>query len=68
MKKDMARDTSPPNAPLPARRPTTTIPRWVKVSVVIILLLVLVFLILHLTGHGFGNHMHMSTIEAGGEA
>jgi hypothetical protein len=65
MKKDMARDASALNAPLPARRPTTTIPRWVKVSVVIILLLVLVFLILHLTGYGFGDHTHMSMIEAG---
>lgn len=68
MKKDMVRDTGTPNAPLPARRPTTTTPGWVKVSVVIILLLVLVFLILHLTGHGFGDHMHMLMIEAGGYA
>lgn len=50
------------DTPMPARRSTTT-PDWVKVSVVIIIILVLLFVILHLTGHGFGDHMHMSIIE-----
>ncbi len=50
-----------------AHQSTTTTPRWVKVSVVIILLLVLLFVILHLTGNGFGDHMHMSIIEHGGQ-
>lgn len=36
------------------------IPRWVKISAIIILVLVLLFVVLHLTGHGFGDHMHMS--------
>jgi hypothetical protein len=49
------------------RGSTTGTPRWVKVSVVIIIILVLLFVILHLTGHGFGDHMHMSIIEAGGQ-
>lgn len=48
------------------RRSTTT-PNWVKVAVVIIIILVLVFVILHLTDNGFGDHMHMSIIEHGGQ-
>ena len=52
---------------VPARRSTTITPRWVKVSVVIIIILVLLFVILHLTGNGFGSHMHLSIIEAGGQ-
>ena len=50
------------------RRLTTGTPRWVKVSVIIILVLVLLFVILHLTGHGFGDHMHMSIIEHWGQS
>ena len=46
---------------------TTPTPGWVKVAVVILLLLVLLFVILHLTGHGFGDHLHLSSIEAGGQ-
>lgn len=47
------------------RQSTTGTPRWVKVSVAIIIVLVLLFVILHLTGHGFGDHMHMSILEHG---
>ena len=49
------------------RRLTTGTPRWVKVAVVIIIILVLLFVILHLTGNGFGDHIHMSFIEYGGQ-
>ena len=51
----------------PVRQQTTQTPGWVKVTVVILILLVLLFVILHLTGHGFGDHMHLSSIEAGGQ-
>ncbi len=44
----------------PDRGSTTGAPRWVKVFVIIVIILVLLFVILHLTGHGFGDHMHMS--------
>ena len=47
------------------RRSIRSIPRWVIVFVIIFIILVLLFVILHLTGNGFGDHMHMSTIEAG---
>ncbi len=47
------------------RQLTTGIPGFVKVSVVIIIVLVVLFVILHLTGHGFGDHMHMSILEHG---
>ena len=47
------------------RGSTTGTPRWVKVFVIVFIILVLLFVILHLTGNGFGDHMHMSTIEAG---
>ncbi len=60
------RRTRDAETPVPTRRSTTT-PGWVKVSAVIILILVLLFVILHLTGHGFGDHMHMSIIDAGGQ-
>jgi hypothetical protein len=40
-------------------------PRWVKVFVITFIILVLLFVILHLTGYGFGDQMHMSTIEHG---
>ena len=54
--------------PMPAHRSTTTTPGWVKVAVVIIIIiLVLLFVILHLTGNGFGDHMHLSIIEYGGQ-
>ncbi len=46
---------------------STGTPRWVKVFVVIIIVLVLLFVVLHLTGHGFGDHMHMSILEHGGQ-
>jgi len=52
---------------MPARRRTTHTPGWVKVAVVLIIILVLLFVILHLTGHGFGEHMHLSIIEHGGQ-
>ena len=53
---------------MPARRWTTKTPSWVKVAVVIIIIiLVLLFVILHLTGNGFGEHLHMSIIEYGGQ-
>ena len=55
------------DAPMPARRWTTNTPGWVKVAVVIIIILVLLVVILHLTGHGFGEHMHLSLIEQGGQ-
>ena len=47
------------------RGSTTGTPRWVKVFVIIVIILVLLFVIMHLTGNGFGDHMHMSTIEHG---
>ncbi len=53
------RRTRGAGTPVPARRPTTPAPRWVKVAVGLILLLVLLFIILHLTGNGFGEHMYM---------
>jgi hypothetical protein len=37
----------------------------VIVFMIIFIILVLLFVILHLTGNGFGEHMHMSTIEPG---
>ena len=49
------------------RGSTTATPRWVKVFVIIFIVLVLLFVILHLTGHGFGNHMHMSIREHWGQ-
>jgi hypothetical protein len=52
----------------PARQLTTGTPRWVKVSVIIIIALVLLFVILHLTGHGFGDHMHISMLKHGRQA
>jgi len=52
---------------MPTRRRTTNTPGWVKVAVVLIIILVLLFVILHLTGHGFGEHMHLSIIEHGGQ-
>ncbi len=51
----------------PDRGSTASTPRWVKVFVVTFIVLVLVFVILHLTGNGFGDHMHMSVIEHGGQ-
>lgn len=66
MKNVFVRRTRDAATPIPARRSTTT-PRWVKLSMVIVIILVLLFVILHLTGHGFGDHMHMSIIEAGGQ-
>ena len=45
------------------RRSIRSIPRWVIVFVIIFIILVLLFVIMHLTSHGFGDHMHMSTIE-----
>lgn len=50
------------------RQLTTGTPRWVKVSVIIVILLILLFVILHLTGHGFGDHMHLSILEYGRQA
>jgi hypothetical protein len=47
------------------RRSTRITPRWVIVFMIIFIILVLLFVILHLTGNGFGEHMHMSTIETG---
>lgn len=44
----------------PDRTSPPSTPRWVKVSVIIFIALVLLFVIMHLTGHGFGDHMHMS--------
>jgi len=48
-------------------RPTNSLapstPRWVKVLGIIIIVLVVLFVLMHLTGHGFGDHMHLSTIE-----
>ena len=55
------------DAPMPARRQITNTPGWVKVAVVLIIILVLLVVILHLTGHGFGDHMHLSLIEHGGQ-
>ena len=55
--------TSPQQTGRSGRRAPTGTPRWVVVSIIIILVLILVFLILHLTGHGFGDHMHMSLIS-----
>ena len=49
----------------PDRSSPPSTPLWVKVFVIIIIVLVLLFVILHLTGHGFGDHMHMSIIEHG---
>jgi hypothetical protein len=49
----------------PDRNSPPSTPRWVKVSVIIFIVLVLLFVIMHLTGNGFGDHMHMSTIEHG---
>jgi hypothetical protein len=66
MRNVFLRRTRDVGTPLPARRSTTT-PGWVKVAVVIIIILVLLFVILHLTGNGFGDHMHMSIIEHGGQ-
>ena len=66
MRNVFLRRTRSADTPMPARRPTTT-PSWVKVFVVIIIILVLLFFILHLTGNGFGSHMHLSIIEAGGQ-
>jgi hypothetical protein len=40
-------------------------PRWVKMFGVIGLVLVLLFVLLHLTGHGFGDHLHMSNMQHG---
>ena len=50
------------------RNAPPSIPRWVKISAIIMLVLVLLFVVLHLTGHGFGDHMHMSGMEQGGPA
>ena len=50
------------------RGPATGTPRWVKVFIVVLIILVVLFVILHLTGHGFGDHMHMSFIEQWGQA
>lgn len=66
MRNVFLRRTRDAETSMPARRSTTT-PRWVKVSVVIIIILILLFVILHLTGNGFGSHMHMLIIEAGGQ-
>jgi hypothetical protein len=49
----------------PVDQQMTQTPGWVKVAVGILLLLILLFVILHLTGHGFGDHMHMSILEHG---
>lgn len=49
------------------RKGVSSTPRWVKVFVIIIIMLVLLFVILHLTGNGFGEHMHQSIIEHGGQ-
>jgi hypothetical protein len=38
-------------------------PRWVVAFVIAFIVLAVVFVSLHLTGNGFGDHMHMSTIE-----
>jgi hypothetical protein len=65
MRNVFLRRTRDAGTPMPARRWTTNTPRWVIVFVVIFIILVLLFVILHLTGHGFGDHMHMSTIERG---
>ncbi len=51
----------------PERRATTGTPGWVKVFVLITIILLLILVILHLTGHGFGPHMHMSSIAHGME-
>ncbi len=67
MRNVFLRRTCDVGTPMPARRSTITTPGWVKVAVVIILILVLLFVILHLTGNGFGDHMHMSIIEYGGQ-
>lgn len=64
---DMVASPSTGGTPMRADRNTPPgIPRWVKISVIIILALVLLFVALHLTGHGFGDHMHMSGMEEGG--
>lgn len=49
----------------PDHRSTTSLPRWVKVSVIIFIILIVLFVIMHLTGNGLGNHMSMSVIEYG---
>ena len=67
MRNIFLRRTGDADTSLPARRWTTNAPSWVKVAVVIIIILVLLFVILHLTGNGFGEHMHMSVIEHGGQ-
>jgi hypothetical protein len=67
MRNVFLRRTRDANVPMPARRRTTDTPGWVKVAVVLIILLVLLFVILHLTGNGFGDHMHLSTREHGGQ-
>ena len=40
-------------------------PRWVMVFLIVFIALALLFVILHLTGNGFGDHMHMSTLDYG---
>ena len=53
------------NRARPNRGPIAGLPRWVKVFLIVFIALVLLFVVLHLTGNGFGDHMHMSTIEHG---
>ena len=66
-KRLLNRHTRDAGTPMPVRRWTTNAPGWVKVAVVIIIILALLFVVLHLTGNGFGEHMHMSIIEHGGQ-
>lgn len=42
-------------------------PRWVNVLVILVIVLIVLLVIMHLTGHSFGEHMHISTIEYEGQ-
>ena len=68
MRKLLLRRATEEDTHMPNRGSPPSTPRWVKVSVIIFIVLVVLFLILHLTGHGFGDHMHMSILEHGGQS
>ena len=65
MRKLLLRRATEEDTHMPNRGSPPNTPRWVKVFVIIVIILVLLFVIMHLTGNGFGDHMHMSTIEHG---
>jgi hypothetical protein len=48
---------------MPVRQLPPSTPRWVNVLVILVIVLIILLVIMHLTGHGFGEHMHISTIE-----